>query len=148
MRGEGPLCEQRVPSPRPPHPPKNVICPDVKRLGAQGEARAQASRILYTRGRTVFAVRPVFFMPPGDVTSGRHPVGARGPAGSLTKVLGRERGNTRGRGKPFFKTVSLSPSHKDYFFVGGTPQAAVTRLGLDVCGMLSDSPRQRLFTAA
>lgn len=54
-----------------------------------------------------------FAMPPGDGTGARRLGVSRGWAVILIKVLGRERGSARGRGKPFFKTVSLSPSHKN-----------------------------------
>ena len=51
------------------------------------------------------------FMPPEGVTDARSLAGPRRHALTQAKVLGREWGSARGRGKPFFKTVSLAPSH-------------------------------------
>ena len=55
-------------------------------------------------------------MLPGDVAGEQHSAESRCPAVIQVKVWGKERGSARGRGKPFSKTVSLSPS----FFVHPT----------------------------
>ena len=119
--GEGILCEQRVPSPHTPHPPKNFSCSGASRRGMQRVTRLQVSQNLNRK-----ANGDVFSSSPGDVTERGCLAGSRYRRVTRAKVLGRERGSARGRRKPFWKTVFLSPSPKTpesgcfwKFFCGG-----------------------------
>ena len=102
---------KRFPSPR-PSLPKNFACPAVSRRGIQDDARLQPSQTLYGSTERLF--------PSGLFFSCRRGTGQAGDAlpGHVVRHVPRQkfwerRGGARGgEEEPFFKTVSLSLSHK------------------------------------
>ena len=109
LRGEGPLCEQRVPSPHTPHPPKNFACHDASQRGIQDDARLQPSQTLY-RSRDGGSPSGMFFHVVGGRV--RRATPCRGtPSGMYpAKSFGKGEGEREGERENRFPKRFPSPS--------------------------------------